>query len=110
MAAIDRQSRIAVAGAGSIGCYVGGCLALAGRTVTLLLRPALADAIGRRGLRISDLDGRGSNAAAGSLSSHTEPAAALGRCRSRSADRQERRRRAGMADLIARHARHGRSS
>ena len=37
--AVDRTSRIVVAGAGSIGCYVGGCLALAGRNVTLLLRP-----------------------------------------------------------------------
>ena len=53
----DRTSRIVVAGAGSIGCYVGGCLALAGRTVTLLLRPPLAEAIARNGARISDLDG-----------------------------------------------------
>ena len=53
----DRTSRIVVAGAGSIGCYVGGCLALAGRDVTLLLRPALAEAIAQHGLRISDLDG-----------------------------------------------------
>ena len=49
--------RIVVAGAGSIGCYVGGCLALAGRDVTLLLRPALAEIIAGQGLRISDLDG-----------------------------------------------------
>jgi 2-dehydropantoate 2-reductase len=55
--AIDRTSRIVVAGAGSIGCYVGGCLALAGRDVTLLLRPALANAITWQGLRISDLEG-----------------------------------------------------
>ena len=41
--------RIVVAGAGSIGCYVGGCLALAGRDVTLLLRPALADIIASQG-------------------------------------------------------------
>ena len=41
---IDRTSRIVVAGAGSIGCYVGGCLALAGRDVRLLLRPTLAEA------------------------------------------------------------------
>ena len=54
---LDVTSRIVVAGAGSIGCYVGGCLALAGRRVTLLLRPNLADAIALRGLRISDLDG-----------------------------------------------------
>ncbi|TIV93661.1 MAG: 2-dehydropantoate 2-reductase, partial [Mesorhizobium sp.] len=29
-------STIAIAGAGSIGCYVGGCLALAGRKVVFL--------------------------------------------------------------------------
>ena len=33
---VERNSRIVIAGAGSIGCYVGGCLALAGRNVTLL--------------------------------------------------------------------------
>ncbi len=49
--------RIAIAGAGSIGCYVGGCLAHAGRDVTLLLRPQLAAAIAQHGLRISDLAG-----------------------------------------------------
>ena len=54
---LDVTSRIVVAGAGSIGCYVGGCLALAGRRVTLLLRPILADDIALRGLRISDIDG-----------------------------------------------------
>src|SRR5262245_40867380 len=52
---IGPTSRIAVAGAGSIGCYLGGCLALAGRPVTLLLRPSLADAIAWRGLQISSL-------------------------------------------------------
>jgi 2-dehydropantoate 2-reductase len=55
--AADHRLRIAVAGAGSVGCYVGGCLALAGRDVTLLLRPALAEAIARHGLRLSGLDG-----------------------------------------------------
>src|SRR5215831_19004134 len=53
----DVTSRIVVAGAGSIGCYVGGCLALAGRRVTLLLRPILADDIALHGLRISGFDG-----------------------------------------------------
>src|SRR5262245_57347955 len=52
---IGPTSRIAVAGAGSIGCYLGGCRALAGRPVTLLLRPSLADAIAWRGLQISSL-------------------------------------------------------
>ncbi len=51
------QSRIVVAGAGSIGCYTGGCLALAGRNVTLLLRERLAVPISRYGLRVRDLGG-----------------------------------------------------
>jgi 2-dehydropantoate 2-reductase len=55
--AADRNLRLVVAGAGSVGCYVGGCLALAGRHVTLLLRPALAHVIARAGLSVSDLGG-----------------------------------------------------
>ncbi len=50
--------RIIIAGAGSIGCYVGGCLALAGRDVSLLLRPRMADQLRAHGLRISDCTGR----------------------------------------------------
>ncbi len=54
--AVNLDSRIVIAGAGSIGCYFGGCLAAAGRNVTLLLRAPLAEAITRHGLHISDLD------------------------------------------------------
>jgi 2-dehydropantoate 2-reductase len=72
-----RQSRIVVAGAGSIGCYVGGCLAMAGRAVTLLLRPALANAIGQRGVRLSDLEGLDRSLPPRSLKLATDPAAAL---------------------------------
>lgn len=49
--------RIAIAGAGSVGCYVGGCLALAGRPVTLLLRARLRDELAAHGLRITDREG-----------------------------------------------------
>ena len=52
--AITPSASIAVAGAGSIGCYVGARLALAGRNVTLLLRPALGAAIARHGLIVGD--------------------------------------------------------
>jgi 2-dehydropantoate 2-reductase len=51
---ITPSARIAVAGAGSIGCYLGARLALAGRNVTLLLRPALGAAIARHGLIVGD--------------------------------------------------------
>jgi len=69
--------RIAVAGAGSVGCYVGGCLTLAGREVTLLLRPALAETIARHGLRISDLDGADRVLAPSEVRLATDPAAAF---------------------------------
>jgi 2-dehydropantoate 2-reductase len=51
------DSRIVIAGAGSIGCYLGGCLAAAGRNIRLLLREPLAEALSADGLRISDLGG-----------------------------------------------------
>ena len=74
---LDVTSRIVVAGAGSIGCYVGGCLALAGRRVTLLLRPILADDIALRGLRISDLDGLEAVLPASAFELNSDPQFAL---------------------------------
>ena len=53
---IDKTAPIAIAGAGSIGCYVGGCLALAGRQVAFLARPRVAAPLREAGLRVSDLD------------------------------------------------------
>jgi 2-dehydropantoate 2-reductase len=96
-------ARIAVAGAGSIGCYAGGCLRLAGRRVTLLLRPALAEDITRHGLRISDFEGAERRLASDALNLTTEPAAALAQANVvlvtvKSGATQE------MADIIARHA------
>jgi 2-dehydropantoate 2-reductase len=75
--AADRRVRIVVAGAGSVGCYVGGCLALAGRDVTLLLRPALAEAIARHGFRVSDLDGTDRVLAPSAVRLATDPGAAF---------------------------------
>ena len=72
-----RQARIVVAGAGSIGCYVGGCLALAGRDVTLLLRPVLAEIIAGHGLRISDLEGADRSLEPSAIKLATDPAAAF---------------------------------
>lgn len=74
---LDGQARIVVAGAGSVGCYLGGCLARAGRRVTLLLRPALGEAIARDGLRITDLDGADHLLAPASIPVMTDAAAAL---------------------------------
>jgi 2-dehydropantoate 2-reductase len=44
--------RIAVMGAGAVGCYYGGMLARAGREVTLVGRPPHVEAVRREGLRI----------------------------------------------------------
>jgi 2-dehydropantoate 2-reductase len=75
---ITPNSRITIAGAGSIGCYLGGRLAAAGRNVTLLLREPLAQAIASLGLRVSDLEGNDENIRVSSLTLATEPAVALG--------------------------------
>jgi 2-dehydropantoate 2-reductase len=48
---------IAVAGAGSIGCFVGGMLAAAGRDVTLLARPRAIQEIESNGLRLTSFEG-----------------------------------------------------
>ncbi|WP_404925892.1 2-dehydropantoate 2-reductase [Mesorhizobium sp. ORM16] len=69
--------RIVIAGAGSIGCYAGGCLALAGRKVILLARPRVEAALRQGGLRISDLEGRDRGLEPQALAVTTEPAAAL---------------------------------
>lgn len=73
----SEKSVIAIAGAGSIGCYVGGCLALAGREVVFLGRGRIVEALRESGLRISDLDGRDRRLAAPAIAVTDDPAAAL---------------------------------
>ena len=96
-------ARIVVAGAGSIGCYAGGCLALAGRRVTLLARPRLVEAICQGGLRVSDLEARDRQVRSDALSATADPVAALS-----SADvilvTVKSGATVGMAGLIAAHA------
>ena len=48
---------IIIAGAGSIGCFVGGMLAGGGRAVGLLARPRIIADIERHGLRTSSFEG-----------------------------------------------------
>jgi 2-dehydropantoate 2-reductase len=52
MAKMKTPDRIAVMGAGAVGCYFGGMLAWAGLPVTLIARQAHRDAIARDGLTI----------------------------------------------------------
>jgi 2-dehydropantoate 2-reductase len=54
---IGSNPRIAIAGSGRVGCYVGGCLALAGRDVIFLIRERLEATLKQHGMRITDLDG-----------------------------------------------------
>ena len=96
---------IAVAGAGSIGCHVGACLALAGREVTLLGRPDVV-AAASRGLCVVGLDGKARAVAAGAIRATADPAAAFATAdivlvTVKSGDT------AAMADLIAAHGRPG---
>lgn len=67
---------IAIAGAGSIGCYVGACLALAGRDVTLLARPDVVAAVAN-GLCAVDLDGTGRTVSPGTIRATANPSEAL---------------------------------
>ncbi len=72
-----RKTAITVAGAGSVGCYVGALLAASGRKVTLLSRAPLAEAIARHGIRVSDLEGRDTTLPPTALTATTDASAAL---------------------------------
>jgi len=49
--------RIAILGAGSVGCFIGGCWQAAGLPVTFIGRPKLAEDIRKHGLTLSDYSG-----------------------------------------------------
>lgn len=49
--------RIAILGAGSVGCFIGGCWQAAGLSVTFIGRPRLSKDIDRHGLVLSDYSG-----------------------------------------------------
>ena len=49
--------RIAVLGAGSVGCFIGGCWQAAGLPVTFIGRPRIARDIAADGLTVSDCSG-----------------------------------------------------
>lgn len=64
---------IVVAGAGAIGCFVGGMLAAAGRRVALLVRPRVKTEIERFGLLLTDFDGSEKRLGAGQLALSEDP-------------------------------------
>ena len=93
---------IGVAGAGSIGCFVGGMLAAAGRPVALLARPRVIGEIKASGLRLTSFEGFERNIAASQLTL-SEDASIFGNAgvvlvTVKSADTAE------MAEIIAKYA------
>ena len=93
---------IGVAGAGSIGCFVGGMLAAGGKRVTLLARPRVIAEIERCGLRLTSFDGIDQKLAPDKLALSENPNAfadaAVVLVTVKSADTS------GMAEIIAKHA------
>jgi len=93
---------IGVAGAGSIGCFVGGMLAAGGRRVALLGRPRVIEEIETHGLRLTSFDGLQRQVAPNQLVMSEQPTI-LGDAGAvlvtvKSADTAE------VADVIGRHA------
>lgn len=93
---------IGIAGAGSIGCFVGGMLAAGGRRVALLARPRVIGEIETHGLRLTSFDGVDKRLAANQSALSENPDvfadADIVLVTVKSADTAE------MAGLIARHA------
>ncbi len=57
MAPPKSPKSICVAGAGSIGCFVGGMLRAGGQPVSLLARPRIIEDITRNGLKVTSFEG-----------------------------------------------------
>lgn len=93
---------IVVAGAGAIGCFVGGQLAAADRRVALLVRPRVKTEIERFGLLLTDFEGSEKKLDAGRLALSEDPSilhsAGIVLVTVKSADT------ADVADRIAQHA------
>jgi 2-dehydropantoate 2-reductase len=99
---MNADRSIGIAGAGSIGCFVGGMLAASGRRVALLARPRLAAEIEVNGLRLTNFDGSEQRLDESQLTLSDDPSifGDIGTVlvTVKSADTAE------MADIIARHA------
>ena len=93
---------IGIAGAGSIGCFVGGMLAAGGRSTALLARPRVIAEIEANGLRPTSFEGFDQTIAANRFALSENPSvfgdAGVVLVTVKSADT------AGMAEIIARHA------
>lgn len=76
MAPAARPGRIAIYGAGSIGCYVGGRLAATGSDVVFVGRARLADELRAHGLTLTDWQGASLRVPPAGVHFATTPAAA----------------------------------
>ncbi|CUH54187.1 2-dehydropantoate 2-reductase [Shimia marina] len=72
------RPRIVVAGAGSIGCFVGGMLAEGGHDVTLLLRAATREELSKHGLLLTDFAGMDTALSPDQFAMDTDPACLAG--------------------------------
>ena len=54
---VEAKLKIAILGAGSIGCFVGGCWQAAGLDVSFIGRTSFANEIAEHGLTLSDYSG-----------------------------------------------------
>ena len=99
---MNTDKTIGVAGAGSIGCFVGGMLAAGGRRVALLARPRVIGEIEAGGLRLTSFEGFDRHISASQLTLSEDPGifadAAVVLVTVKSADTPE------IAEVIARHA------
>jgi 2-dehydropantoate 2-reductase len=99
---MELDQPIVVAGAGSIGCFVGGLSASAGRHVSLLARPRVIAEVERFGLTLTSLEGSSWHVASQQLKLSDDPNvladASAVLVTVKSADTAE------IADAIARHA------
>ncbi len=99
---IGTAGAIGIAGAGSIGCFVGGMLAAGGRGVALLARPRVIGEIEANGLRLTSFEGADQTIAASRFALSENPSifgdAGVVLVTVKSADTAE------MADVIARNA------
>ena len=93
---------IGVAGAGGIGCFVGGMYAAAGRRVALLARPRVIEEIEANGLRLTSFEGFEQRIASNQLTLSQDPSilgdTGVVLVTVKSADTAE------IADIIAQHA------
>ena len=70
---VQDQPHIVIAGAGAIGCFVGGLLAAGGAKVSLLVRPRIKAEITGHGLSLTDFSGLATQVSPGDIALSEDP-------------------------------------